>query len=133
MVQLSLPLSVRVGRKTKTSTGMYSCNLNNYRNAHHAKTSKAKIIFKESIWKDLQDLPQFGRVAFLYTLYPKTNRECDVMNFGAVVDKFFSDAFVEAAKLHDDNYKYLPEVGFQFGSVDPANPRMEVLIHPLDN
>lgn len=127
MVTLSLPLSVRIGPKT-----MYSCNLNNYRNAHHRKTSKAKIVFKEAIWDLIKDLPQYERVGLIYTLYPKTNRECDVANFGSIIDKFFSDAFKEAGKLVDDNYKYLPEVGFRFGSVDPSNPRMEVEIHQLE-
>lgn len=122
-----LPLSVQVTKKKP-----FILNLNVYRNAHYQTLNKAKALFKEAIWNQLMDLPVMGRIKLTYTLYPGSAREVDVANVCSIQDKFFCDALVEAKKLPDDNYKFLPTTQFQFGEIDRKNPRVEVEIEEID-
>lgn len=77
----------------------------------------------------IQYLPVFNKlVKIKYTVFPRTAQLFDVSNVCCVVDKYFMDALVEAGKLSDDNYKYVPEVIYCFGSIDKINPRVEIEI-----
>lgn len=125
---LSLPLTVRVSRK-KT----FSLNLNSYRNTHYLVLNNAKIAFKEAVAHLVKPLPFYEKIRLTYTLYPKTLHLMDVSNVCSVVDKFFSDSLVEFGKLSDDNYNFLPEVNFRFGSLDRSNPRVDVFIESIDD
>lgn len=121
--KIDLPIRIPITKNVN-----FSLNLNAYRNAHYQTLNKAKVTFKQIVSPFLVSIPQFETCEFIYTLYPKTNRLCDVANICSVVDKFFSDAFVENGHLKDDNYTYLPKVTYLFGSIDKLNPRVEVLI-----
>lgn len=123
---ISLPLRVPVSKKND-----FILNLNHYRNAHFLVMNKAKVVFKQLVTPLLKDLPVMSRAFFVYTVYPKTRAASDVANYCSVVDKFFSDALVEAGKLPDDNFNFVPQVIYSFGSVDPENPRVEVHIYSL--
>ena len=123
---LHLPLFVWVTKKKKLTL-----NLNIYRNTHYLILNNAKIAFKEKMAKQIKPLPVYEKVGLIYTCFPKTRMKFDVANVCSIQDKFFSDALVEFGKLPDDNMKHLPQVGFQFGSVDKTNPRVEVEIIPL--
>jgi len=90
-----------------------------------------KILYKSLMEPQIEKLPVFDRIHITYTVYPKTRRLCDVSNVCSIHDKFFCDALVELGKLSDDNYKYLPEVVYRFGSVDKDNPRVDILITPI--
>ena len=125
---LNLPLTVPVSRKKK-----FTLNLNAYRNTHYLVLNNAKIAFKEAVAHLIKPLPFYEKIRLTYTLFPKTHRKADVANVCSVVDKFFSDSLVEFGKLSDDNYDYLPEVSFRFGSVDKSNPRVEVFIESIDH
>lgn len=113
---------------------MLRLNLNEYRNAPYFKLNQAKIAFKEepSIKSQLLNLPQYSRIHLRYIVHYPTNREFDVANICAVADKFFSDALVEYGKLPDDNFKFIPQVTYCFGSIDKHNPRIEVEIINVD-
>ena len=127
MYLINLPLSVDISSKKK-----FLINLNAYRNEHYISLNKAKIVFKEVINTQIKNLPIFGKVRLHYYLFPKTNRELDVNNICSVADKFFCDALVEAGKITDDNYKYIPSSTFTFGHVDKENPRVEVYLEELE-
>lgn len=120
---ISVPLKVQISKK-----GYFALNLNVYRNAHYMTLNKAKVIFKELITPFLVQIPKLKCCSLEYVLYPKTNRLCDVSNVCSIVDKFFSDAFVEAGHLEDDNYTFIKDIKYRFGAVDPENPRVDVII-----
>lgn len=120
-----LPLAVKPSKK------WFYVNLNQYRNYHPFLLNKAKVMYKEVIQRQLQKLPVFSKVRLTYTYYPRDKRESDLGNVCSVHDKFFSDALVEAGKLHDDNHKYIPEINFRRGVIDKQHPRVEVLIEEI--
>lgn len=125
--QVHLPIKVKLAAKN-----YFYLNLNQYRNAHYHTLNKAKILFAETVLPLLQDIPPLIKCSLQYTYYAPSKREVDVSNVCSIVDKFFSDTFVEAGKLTDDNYKYLDEVTYLFGGVDPQNPRVTVTIIQKD-
>ena len=106
-------------------------NLNNYRNTHYQSLNKTKINYKESIDSQIQGLPEFSKIKLTYTLYPATKRLTDISNVCSIHDKYFCDALVEAGKLPDDNYVYIPSVTYSFGEVDKDNPRVEIFIEEI--
>lgn len=120
---VSVPLKVQISKK-----GYFALNLNVYRNAHYMTLNKAKVVFKELITPFLVQIPKLKCCSLEYVLYPKTNRLCDVSNVCSIVDKFFSDAFVESGHLEDDNYTFIKDIKYRFGAVDPENPRVDVII-----
>ncbi len=125
--QVHLPIKVNLAAKK-----YFYLNLNQYRNAHYHTLNKAKILFAETVLPLLQNIPPLIKCSLQYTYYAPSKREIDVSNVCSIVDKFFSDTFVEAGKLIDDNYKYLDEVTYLFGGVDPQNPRVTVIIIQKD-
>jgi hypothetical protein len=127
MHKLIAPLRVH-----KTKNKLFSLNLNTYRNEHHMTLNKAKANFKEEMKEQILKLPTFSKVKLTYVLYPATKHLTDVGNVCTVVDKFFADALVELRKLPDDNYLYVPELDFRFGSIDRENPRVEIFIEEIE-
>lgn len=123
---LRLPIRVPVSKKKD-----FILNLNQYRNTHFLVLNKAKATFKELVADGIKPLPVMDRAFFVYTVYPQTRALSDVANYCSVVDKFFSDALVEAGKLPDDNFNFVPQVIYSFGSVDKFNPRVDVEIYSL--
>lgn len=124
--KIPLPLRVPVSKKKD-----FILNLNQYRNTHFLALNKAKAVFKEQVTPLLKDLPELKRVFIVYEVFPKTKALSDVANYCSIVDKFFSDALVEAGKLPDDNFLVVPQVVYTFGSVDPVNPRVDAYIYSL--
>lgn len=123
---LQLPLRVPVSKKKD-----FILNLNQYRNTHFLVLNKAKAEFKSLVTPLIKNLPEMKRAFFVYTVFPKTKALSDVANYCSVVDKFFSDALVEAGKLPDDNFLFVPQVIYSFGSVDSVNPRVMVDVYSL--
>lgn len=123
---IPLPLKVQVSSKKH-----FILNLNQYRNTHFLVLNKAKVVFKELVNPSLADLPSMQKIFIVYEVFPPSKRLSDVANFCSIVDKFFSDALVEAGKLPDDNFTVVPQVTYTFGNVDPANPRVDAHIYQL--
>jgi hypothetical protein len=124
--KVDLPITVPVS-KAKS----FPLNMNHYRNAHHHTLNKAKRVFFEQVSPLLKGLPYFQKIQLVYTLFPPSKRELDVANVCSIVDKFFSDTMVQSGRITDDNFKFLPTVSYQFGSIDRDNPRVEVEIQEL--
>lgn len=120
------PLSVEITKKKR-----FILNLNNYRNASYFLLNTAKKNYKQTVLPQLKQLPQFKKVKLTYVFYPNSRRRYDISNVCSIVDKFFSDALVESGHLDDDNYNYLSDVHYQFGSIDKDNPRVDILIEDL--
>lgn len=77
----------------------------------------------------VQNLPTFTNpIHIYYKVFTGSAVKSDVMNWVAVIDKFFQDVLVREGKLIDDNYVYVPEINCKFGEVDKHNPRMEITI-----
>ena len=116
------PLRVPVGKK------LFVLNLNIYRNAYFQILNRAKIVYKETIKKELIGLELKPPIAITYTYYPPDNRKCDLGNVLPIHAKFFEDALVEYKYLPDDNYKFINQTIYKIGEVDKANPRVEIYI-----
>ena len=123
MYVIKSPLSVWASGKRK-----FILNLNFYRNAHYFTLNKAKVIYKEQVQAEIDELPSFAGVSLELVLYPQTKRLCDVANVCAIHDKFFCDALVESGKLPDDDYRYISNIVYRFGEVDKDNPRVDIHI-----
>ena len=122
-MEIDLPIGIKIGRKN------CALNLNFYRNAHYQTLNKMKVEFSKVIEPELDKLPSFKSIDLTYTLYPKTKRLCDISNVCSIVDKFFCDALVNKGKLPDDNYQYIKDIKYTFGSIDKDNPRVTVKIN----
>ena len=120
-------------RVAKSKFKDWILNLNNYRNCHYHTLNKTKVNYKEIMVEQIKGLPEFNRIEVIYTLYPGTRRLTDISNVCSIHDKYFCDALVEAGKLEDDNYLYVPRVTYQIGYVDKDNPRVEIEVIPYED
>lgn len=125
MWTIRLPLKVQIS-KTKS----FTLNLNYYRNAHFRVLSVAKVEFGLLVRSRLKDIPVLDSCTLRYVLFTPNKRKVDVSNVCSVVDKFFCDVFVNAGKIPDDDYEHLQKVTYEFGGIDPVNPRVDVIITP---
>jgi hypothetical protein len=123
MYILEVPLRVLV-----TKTKWFSLNLNQYRNTHFQVLNKSKVAFKLLIREQVDVLPKFSQVKLTLTLFPKTQRKCDLDNVLSIVTKYTQDVLVTSGKLWDDDYTCIPELNFRFGEVDKLNPRVVIQI-----
>lgn len=117
-----LPIKVPIDSKK------FYLNLNQYRNAHYHTLNRAKVTFADMVKPLLKDIPFLDNCNFKYVYYAPSKQQVDIANVCSVIDKFFSDTFVAAGKLIDDNYNYLKKVTYVFGGIDSKNPRVEVFI-----
>lgn len=117
------PLRVPVSKKKD-----FILNLNSYRNTHFHVLNKSKVVYKELILPQVQQLPKLGVITLTYTLYPKTRHKCDLDNVLAIHAKYLQDCLVTEDKLEDDTYEYIIGSKYLFGAIDKTNPRVEVII-----
>lgn len=104
-------------------------NLNVYRNTHHQTLSKAKVNYAALVRPLLASLPRnLGPVHLTYTLFPRTRAELDTANVLCIIDKFFCDCLVAEKVVPDDNHKIVLTIKFEYGHVDPIDPRAEVTL-----
>ena len=101
-------------------------NLNQYRNTYFRTLNTVKINYKKEMLSQITAGPSYNRIACIYTVYPANKRSFDLGNVCCIHQKFFEDALVELGKLPDDNYNNIPLIVYQFGKVDPENPRVEI-------
>jgi len=129
-MKINLPLVIWLPRKT-TDDKRCPMNMNFYRNLHHMTNNQMKVAFKEHVKSELGGVQSAmgGPYSFTYTIYPE--RKSDIMNIGAVLDKFTADALIELGVIKDDNCKLIPEFHFLFGGIDKENPRCELEITRL--
>lgn len=130
--QVSSPLRICHYVTKKGEQRWFTLNLNTYRNTQAFALNKVKQLYTDIMLKELESLPVFNKVRLTYTVYTGSSHKSDVMNWTSVVDKFFQDTMVKAGKLTDDNYQYVPEVISKFGGIDKINPRVEILIEPIN-
>ncbi len=124
MWTVPLPLFVQVSKNKR-----FMLNLNVYRNTHHQTLSKAKVNYAAIVKPLLARIPRnLGPVHLTYTLFPRTKAELDTANVLCIVDKFFCDCLVAEKVLSDDNHKIVLTIKFEYGHVDPIDPRAEVTL-----
>jgi Holliday junction resolvase RusA-like endonuclease len=123
---VNLPYFLTIGKKR------YSCNLNQYRNAHYRLTNAMKKQFKDEITNDVLDLPEnMQQVKIHYRVFYENKRKFDLDNVVSVISKFAQDALVELGRLPDDNYEHIVQITGTFGGVDRDNPRVEMRIKEI--
>lgn len=126
MIKLTCPVKIEMGSK-KLRT--YYLNLNNYRNWHYQVNNKLKSTFKELMHSQLKDIEPIKEIpSITYTVFFGSRRRADVMNVGAVIDKFLCDALQEYNIIPDDDKEFLHTFIFKYGGIDKGNPRVEVTI-----
>lgn len=104
-------------------------NLNQYRNTHYRVLHVAKEEYSLLMKPKVQHLPTFTNPIHIhYKVFVSSAVKSDVMNWVAVIDKFFQDVLVREHKLLDDNYTYVPKVTCEFGGIDRKSPRLEIEI-----
>jgi len=107
-------------------------NLNKYRNAHFQQLNKAKKEF--NLWFSFFLMgrgkgKRFNNpVGIHYKLWLK--KRTDLMNVGAVVDKFFQDAIVQCGIIPDDNPEWVKKTSFGFMGYEKKN-RVDAIIQEL--
>jgi Holliday junction resolvase RusA-like endonuclease len=124
------PLFVELPRKTKANKKVY-LNMNTYRNLHHRISNDAKILYKELLREQLQDLTIKTPVEVTYKVFKKTNRKLDKMNVVSVVSKFLLDAITEYKCWIDDNDDYVKTETILPTELDKINPRVEITIKEI--
>jgi hypothetical protein len=109
-----------------SSKKKFNFNLNQYRNAHYHTLNKAKKFF--DTWLSMQNIDAVFDcpVSIYYDIYPK--RKSDLMNYGAVIDKFLQDALVNRGVIPDDNVDVVKSVAFDFGGYDRSNAHADAWI-----
>lgn len=124
----TLPIEIKQSKKK-----MFKCNLNVYRNTHYRTLNTVKNNYKDIFWMLYGDCPvEPSKLCRLhYTIYFRDNRAADLMNVGAVVDKFASDCLTEFGYIEDDNRRILKKVSFEDGGIDRENPRAELILIEL--
>ena len=100
MIEFELPCYIEIGTRKRLKI---SLNMNWYRNAHFQQLNAVKRQFKPVSG----DLFKADEIRIHYTLHLATKRRTDVMNWIAIVDKFFCDWLVNMDCLPDDNYHHI--------------------------
>lgn len=128
MIKFNLPLEIQISKNKK-----FILNLNNYRNTHYQSLNKSKVNYSEEVKSILGDIQEtFNQVRLIYTYFPKDKRKRDISNICSIVDKYFCDSLVDLGIIPDDNFDHVKEVTYRFGEIDKNNPRVEVVIEPIN-
>ena len=123
MYRVTSPLFVPKSKKKN-----FILNLNVYRNADRFMLGNVKVTYTDIMQNQISTLPIMSEVEIVYVLFPKTRRLTDISNVLCIHDKFFCDALVKFGRLPDDDYRYLKDVHYRMGKVDPNNPRVEIYL-----
>lgn len=128
MIVDQIPLIVPVSRVKKISL-----NLNIYRNLHYQVSNKIKKRVVSIIRQNCQmeGVIESFPVELIYTIFRQNKRREDLMNIGAIIDKFVSDALVKLGFIPDDNIDYIKKVSFVDGGIDKVNPHARLEIREL--
>ncbi|WP_201353833.1 hypothetical protein [Hydrogenimonas urashimensis] len=123
MIRLTLPLPtyVKAGRQKLLT-------MNDYRNIHYRVSAEAKRTYKEIAWAHLRPhrRKHYDRVHIHYTIFFETNHRKDIGNVGAVIDKFFSDALVDAKIIPDDCQRNITAISFEYGGIGPERVEIDI-------
>lgn len=128
-LHIDLPIRIIVPRKTMKDK-LWSCNFNQYRNCNKFYLGQLKKLFYEQI---KHKLPKPGEIKFhqptiTYKFFYDTKRNTDLMNWVAVIDKFFLDILVKENIIEDDNIHHVQNYAIYFGGFDKKNPRIEAML-----
>lgn len=126
---LHSPLQICYDKTKKGREYFFRLNLNTYKGVRIYVLNASKVAYGLLMQPQVQQLPVFTKPVHIhYKLFVGTARKTDIMNWVAVIDKFFQDVLVNEGKLLDDNYDYVPYITCSFGGIDKNNPRMEITI-----
>lgn len=126
------PLKVMYYKTKKGEERWFRLNFNQYRNTNGHQLGTVKHAYEELMKPTIDKLPAFNKIKLTYIVYTGSSHKSDVMNWISITDKFFQDCLVLQGKLPDDNFDYVPEVHGYFGGQDTKNPRIEIIIEPIN-
>lgn len=128
-MKITLPLYKSY--KTRSGHKKVLFSLNNYLiplksnkqiNTFYLEKAKTDLIaeVKEAV-ADVEPITRFP-CDLAITIYRETDRQTDMGNY-SILEKFATDALVQAGIIPDDCFKYIRSVGFIDGGKDRKNPR----------
>ena len=133
MLTIVAPLYVDIPRKKGKAKRIYA-NLNVYRNLHHTLNNDAKHLYKELVWRQLEEMHPVEElvapIRVTVTLFAPDKRDRDLGNFCSVAQKYIDDAIVEYGILVDDSVKYVKECNYRWGGVS-STPRFELVYESI--
>ena len=118
---VTVPSRLRLGRR------MYPLNLNLYRNAHYIVKAKLKDLFAETVRRLLPPV-RYDIIEIRYDVWFGSSRRQDVMNVGAVIDKFFEDCLVSNGIIPDDNSYHVIDTHFRYAGVSKNAPHVDITV-----
>ena len=125
----NIPSYIILPRKTKKDKRI-SLNLNQYRTNHFRVNHNMKVNFCDFFSKMLgkKKTKMKGKHMLIYDITLPTGTS-DLMNFGAVIDKFTCDSLVKNEILEEDDCKNIVGVCFLFNKVDRKKPHADLHIY----
>ena len=126
-VVFNSPLSVRTSNGKK---GIFTLNLNNYRNKFRFGLNNAKIAYclaMEEILINPPDVPM-ENIHIHYDIHKNDARKIDIGNIVSVHEKFFCDALQKYNWINEDNYTVLPTSSSSWGGIDRGRPRVDIIL-----
>ena len=129
---LETPYHITLERKSGKGTKI-TMGLNWYRNANFYNQNAVKQLFTERMEEPLKPVKLPDKVSITYTLYTKDKRSCDVANVCCIIDKFFSDCLSYYKCIEDDDYRYLPQVVYQYGGIEEGNAKVIIDIEEFQS
>ena len=108
----------------------FKLNLNVYGTKHYEVRNKAKKAYSRLLIKPLSKIKAIGEGPFVFTYryWHPTKGRFDVANPCCIIDKFATDAIVDAKILTDDSYKQIRRVEYIAAGISKENPRCELSI-----
>ena len=125
-VKIVAPYSVLVGDKK------YAINLNVYRNLHYHVNNKIKVIYKNLVKEQLENIKFDGKVSIKYQVFKPSRRKLDKMNVVSITSKYLMDALTSCGCWEDDNDDVIKDEHILPTEVDRNFPRIEVYISSVE-
>lgn len=122
----------KIQKKQENNMYITPINFNEWRLMNRFSYSKIKSLYYENIIEQLEWKTFKTPVSIVYNLYYK-NISSDLNNWVSMVDKFFCDCLQKSWCIEDDTVLYIIETIHRVIWQDRDNPRIEVLINPIEN
>ena len=71
---------------------------------------------------------RYDIIEIRYDVWFGSSRRQDVMNVGAVIDKFFEDCLVSNGIIPDDNSYHVIDTHFRYAGVSKNNPHVDITV-----
>lgn len=104
-------------------------SMNRDRQRHWGTKTELKEIFYNLVELPEEVIHFESTVELEYTMHIKSNKRMDLMNFGAIIDKYTQDFLVINNIITDDSHHIVKKVSFTVADVDKSiEPHFSLVI-----